>query len=288
MSSGRRYIFLKQITIGPSGMPRSSRLMISFETGTVSSTASDYPFADYSMVPGEDSILYHSARGICEYGPDSGTEKRIIPLSEYHAIIVKDGITVPFYSPNRKKVLVVSGTGGEYSAMVISGTKKSMLRGVSSAGEIFWIDNDRVLFRKGSMGDFSACIHDLRSGKSLALVTGSLNTNISYSPVAKVVTVLANQLLHLYDIRANSLLNCGIEGEDASFSPDGARFVTLISKKLMLTNIHSVKKNGYLQKKYAETLIRIYDNALKDPDSWNNTYTPEYIKKKIMVYRKLL
>ena len=281
-------MFLKQIIIGPSGMPRSSRLMISADTGTVSHTASDYPFADCSMVPGEDSILYHSVRGICEYNPDFKTEKRIIPLNQYRSIIVKEGVTIPCYSPNRKKVLVISGTGGEYNAMVISGTKKIMLRGVSSANEIFWIDNERVLFRKGSMGDFSACIHELGSGETQTLAAGSLNTNIRYSPIAKVVTVLVNQLLHIYDIRTNSLLNCGIEGEDASFSPDGTRFVTLISKKLMLTTVHSVKKNGYLQKKYAETLIRIYGDALKDSAAWNNTYTPEYIKKKIMVYRKLL
>ena len=287
MSQSGRYLFLKQLTIPPSGEPASRRIIIAAATGRKSVSPSSYPFMDFSIVPGSDSIIRHSASGIAEFDPDLGTERTILDLSAYRPVIAPNGVTIPYYSPNRKKLLVISGSGGEYGAQVFYRGNKSPVNGITSASEVFWLDNESIIFRVGSMGDFGARVLNVKTGRTDVIARGSLNTNIRFSPLPKIVSLLINQVLHIYDHRTGTLMNCGIEGEDASFSPDGIRFITLLSGKLLMTSLDTLKGSGHILKKNAASLTSLYREAEKNPRIWNNEFSREYIRKKISAYDRL-
>ena len=282
-----RYLFVKQLKHGPSGMPESFRIYINTALGTTKIEPSSYPFIDFSVSPDGDSILYHSPGGIVEFYPESKIKKTVTPLTRYKKILSSHGVTIPFMSPNRKKMLIISGDGGEYRAVLIRGGRKNYLNGITSASELYWLDNDTLLFRKGNMGNYSARIYNVTTGRSTVIVSGSLNTNIRYSPIPKRVSLLINQVLHVYDVRTGKLENCGIEGEDASFSFDGQTFTVLLYGKLFMTRLDTVKKMGFILENSARKIITLYKSLLKQERHWLNTYTPVYLRKKIKSYQDM-
>ncbi len=285
--NGQR-LFLKQLLVSARGTPVSRRLIIDTASGKTAASPSSYPFMDFSLGPAGDALVYHGASGVVEYNVSTAGEALVMPLGRYSAMVNGGGVTIPYYSPNKQKLLIVSGESGEYRALVLlKGDRSLSLQGVTSSTEVCWLDNDSLMFRGGAMGDYSVRIITLSDSASRVLATGSLNTNIRFSAIARLATFLVNQVLHVYDPASGEVFNCGIEGEDASFSPDGSRCVTLLSGRLFVTPIRSVRTGGYVIKKQAGRIIAVYDEALRDRKAWNNDFTPQYIKKKLAVYRRL-
>jgi hypothetical protein len=288
LSRNGRYLFIKQLKKNSSGMPVSMRIFVNTASGQKKIQPSDYPFIDFSLSPEGNSILYHSTQGIVEYFPESGIARTIMPYGKYKKIIRPLGVTIPYLSPNRKKMLVINGTGGDYRAVLIHKKRKKYITGITSATEIYWLDNRSLILRRGSIGNFSVYIYNINSGRQKLIAAHSLNTNICYSPIAKKASVLVNQVIHIFDARTGSLTNFGIEGEDASFSHDGNSFTLLLYKNLFITRINEIKRHELEIRNLAREILAIYKKLLNKPEMWLNEYSPAYLRKKIGIYKKIL
>jgi hypothetical protein len=282
-----RYLFIKRLYEGDQKMPRGATLVLDVYAKKIMTLDSVYPFLDFSLAPGGNSILAESADGIMEYFPDTGKKSRVLPRKEYEDIIQAGAPVIAYQSPNRKQIVVVSGSGGSYRGKLIAPGATGKVPGITSASELFWIDNTRLVYRTGYAGNFSVVLYDTAARKGAELLNNSLNTNIQFSMFPKIVSFLQDQVIHVYDIRRIEKVTIGLEGEDVSFSPDGNRFISLYLKKLFLTSMTTVKKKNIELAKTAKEISALYRNLLDARGDLANEYSPEYVRKKISIYSRL-
>jgi hypothetical protein len=102
-----------------------------------------------------------------------------------------------------------------------------------------------------------------------------------------MVSFLQDQIILIYDVRRNTIVNIGLEGEDVFFSPDGSRFISLYLKKLFINNVNMIKRKNMELVKITKQINILYKNLLELKNDWMNEYSPEYIRKKISVYSKI-
>jgi hypothetical protein len=171
---------------------------------------------------------------------------------------------------------------------MILGTKgNSIFDELSSSSEIFWIDNNRILFRAGYAGNYSIALLNYSANARKTILENSLNTNICFSPLPKIASFVDHQLINIYNISNNSITHIGLEGEDVYFSPNGLFFTSLLYKKLYISRIDYIKKYHEEILSYSNDIIAIYSQILANKSYWLNNFTPEYCKKKIVAYQKL-
>ncbi|MBN2158004.1 MAG: hypothetical protein JW807_01320 [Spirochaetes bacterium] len=286
-SASGKYLFVKRILAGADMVPRGETLVLNCGTRQITKIEPAYPFIDFSLAPGGDTILYESKEGIVEYFPETGVKRLEIRRREYASVATPGAPTIAYLSPNRKKTVVVSGSGGSYRSKIISRAGSLSLPGITSASEIHWIDNNLLVYRMGDAGNYSVNLYDTNARKSTLLTGNSLNTNIQFSVFPKLVAFLKDQVIHIYDARKKETVNTGLEGEDVSFSPDGNRFASLYLKKLFITGVATVSKKNAALTKLARQIQELYRVCLDSSGDLANEYSPEYIRKKIAVYRKM-
>lgn len=286
-SATGRHLFIKRLIEGNGSMPRGETQVLDVSAKKIITLDSVYPFLDFSLAPGGNSIFVETADGIAEYAPDTGSKKNVVRKRDYTDILQPGAPVIAYQSPNRRQLVVVSGSGGSYRGKIISSGTSLQLPGITSASEFFWIDNSLLVYRKGYAGNFSVNLYDTASRKSTELLNNSLNTNIQFSVYPKIISFLQDQVIHAYDIRRAEHSTIGLEGEDVSFSPDGNRFVSLYLKKLFLTSMANVKKKNIELAKTAKEIMALYRNLLDARGDLANEYSPEYIRKKISVYSKI-
>ena len=283
-SAGGSHLFIKRLVEVPGSVPRGETLILNVATKKISVLNSTYPFIDFSVAPGGNSIMYESGEGIVEYIPETESRRVTIRRPEYADIARAGDPVIAHLSPNGKKAVIVSGSGGSYRSKMTAAGATWVLPDVTSATELYWLDNSQLVYRKGASGNYSVCLYDAVSRQSTILLDNSLNTNIQYSAYPKIITFLKDQVIRVYDVRKHAIINTCLEGEDASFSPDGNRFITLYLKKLFITGITSViKKNTELTKK-AKEIVVLYEGILGNGNELSNEYSGEYVKKKISAY----
>lgn len=285
--AGGKYLFVKRIVAGGDSVPRGETLVLNCASKQITKLESAYPFIDFSLAPGGASILYESKEGIVEFYPETGAKRLGIKRSDYASIATPGAPTIAYLSPNRKKTVLVSGSGGSYRSKIIANERSSPLPGITSASEIYWIDNNLLVYRMGDAGNYSVNLFDASNGKSTVLMGNSLNTNIQFSPYPKLVSFLKDQVIHIYDARKKETVNTGLEGEDVSFSPDGNRFASLYLKKLFVTGVATVTKKNSELAKIARQIQEIYKACIDAGGDLANEYSPEYIRKKIAVYGRM-
>jgi len=286
-SANGRYLFFKRLVGEEGAMPRGETQVLDVYAKKAAVLESVYPFLDFSVAPGGNSILMESAEGIMEYFPDTGKKSRVLQRKEYADIVQPGAPIVAYQSPNRKQVVVVSGSGGSYRGKLIASGSAWRIPGITSASEIFWIDNSSLVYRTGYAGKFSVVMYDTTARKGTDLLNNSLNTNIQFSVFPKIISFLQDQVIHAFDIRRVEKITIGLEGEDVSFSPDGNRFISLYLKKLFITSMATVKKKNIELAKTAKEISALYRNLLDARGDMANEYSPEYIRKKISIYGKL-
>jgi hypothetical protein len=283
-SSGGSHLFMKRLVEVPGSVPRGETLVLNVSSKKISVLESTYPFIDFSLAPGGNSILYETRDGIIEYVPENDARRMTVRRSEY-ADMARSGEPVMAYlSPNGKKSVIVSGSGGSYRSKMTASGASWVLPGVTSATELYWLDNNQLVYRTGSSGNYSVCLYDAVSRQSKVLLDNSLNTNIQYSAYPKIITFLKDQVIRVYDVKKKEMVNTCLEGEDSSFSPDGNRFISLYLKKLFITGITSVKKKNTELTKKAKEITALYQNLLETGKDLSNEYSQEYIRKKISAY----
>lgn len=287
--SGRgRYVYLKRFVSDRGIIPRPGMVIIDIAAGRVIERKSNFPFLDFSVAAGSDALYYETKRGIVEYHPGGGEGRMMIPRAEYGDIAVSDNPSVGYLSPNLQRALVVNGGGGSYRAKLVRTANPVVIKGITSGSEIHWLDNNRVAYRKGWTGNFSAVLYAINTGKSYPLVRQSFNTNLSYSNNGKNLAILKDQVIMLHDLATGMTTSTGLEGEDLSFDPHGRYFTSLLFKKLFVVGIGTVHNRRIELQRAWKTIAQVYESIRNDSSAFENEYSSEYVKRKIALYRSLL
>jgi len=282
-----RYVYLKRMTAA-SGVTKGETIAFDITRKKAAALPSGYLFIDFSVVPGTDAILMQGDEGLIEYHPETGRRSLVVKKNEYSSIEQAGGIVVGYTSPNRQKMLLVGGSGGSYRALLRTADGVRPLPRVTSATEIAWLDNDRIVFRSGSTGGYAVTIYRVSDGKSRDFVTHSLNTNITFSLYPKLLTCLNNQLITIYDVRKDTWMETGLEGEDVAFTPDGTWCSAIFLKQLFIMNINTVAKKRLEIAVVGRRIHDTYRQLLESRRDHRNTYSAWYIKRKIESYRAFI
>ena len=282
-----RYLIMKRLIQREEIIPRGERVLIDIESNKQSVVKTRSPFADFSLAVNGASLLYESRRGIVVRKLDSGIERLLLRRKRYADIITSKNPSIAYISPNRRKILVINGAGGIYRGKLVEGASRQV-SGISSATEIFWINNRSFIFRRGSVGNYSAILYDTDIRRKKVLLRNSLNTNLFYSYHAKILSLLKDQIIILYFIAQNRLVNTGVEGEDISFDPGGRFFTTLLCRKLFVLNLQNVIRRRIELRRTWSSLLNLYQQLEGKSEDFENEFSVYYIKRKATMYRKLL
>jgi 5'(3')-deoxyribonucleotidase len=288
VSPNGKYCVIKRIIMKSNSIPAGDTTQLNLVSKKMKKLEPAFPFIDFSLSPGGNSILYGTRKGIVEHFPESGIKNIILKRTEYVGIVKAGSPTIAYLSPNRKKILVINGSGGLYRSKLLLKNKSRTISGISSGSEIFWIDNRYLVYRGGQIGSFSAILYDTKKGRSRKILSGSLNTNIYFSRYPKIISMLKDQLIQVYSFREQKMIYTGMEGEDIHFSPDGNRFISLFLNKLFITNLTTMTRSSIEKRKVQSQILNIYQDLLTENKDWANRYSKQYIRRKIAVYRKVV
>jgi hypothetical protein len=288
ISSNGRYLFLKRLREVENSVPRGETLVLDLTSKNIRTLETGFPFIDFSVAPGGNTLLFENKDGIAEYSPETGSIRVRVKKSEYAGIVSPGAPSIAYLSPNGMKILIVNGSGGSYRSLQIAYGTAMAVPGMTSATELCWLDNNILIYRTGGTGSYSVSRYETTTQKSAILLENSLNTNIQFSLFPKIVSFLKDQVIHVYDVRGNNIINTGIEGEDVVFSPDGNRFISLYLKRLFCTGITAVYKKNIELTKNAKQIIGLYQNILDSRKELANDYSSEYIRRKMEVYGRIL
>jgi hypothetical protein len=280
------YVYLKRLRMVEGMVVRGETLAVDLKTKKISMLEPSSPFIDFSLTPEGRGILYETKPGIVEYCTETKVKNLIMKKSAYADIVRSGYPTIACLSPNRKKMVLVNGSGGTYRAKIFAFGIPRRLIGISSSSELFWINNNQFVYRKGFAGNYSVHVYDASAHRSWVLDRDSLNTNIRFSNLAKMVSFLHDQLIQIYDMRRNQIIRTGLEGEDVLFSPDGSRFISIFLKRLFITNVYFVQKKFTEIAGVSKQIIRLYKIFHDSQGDWTNDFSQEYLRRKISVYNR--
>lgn len=284
---GGRYLLVKRLVLHNDGIPRGNGICFDLRTGRKTPLPGQYPFMNFTMAPSGNSVFIENKSGIAELDLNTGLTVEFLAREKYERIMVPDSPVMAFPSPNRAKVLVISGSGGTYRGVLISDRKSVPLNAITSPAEVFWVSNSEFVYRGGGTGNFSVALYDTSTGQTRKLLDNSLSTSIAYSQTAKVLSFLSDQVINIYRLREKQLFITGLEGDDVSFSPDGNRFVSLMNRRLFLTGLSDLmRRHGDLKQTHTE-LADLYESLIREGASWENEYSPTYLRRKAALYRRL-
>lgn len=280
-------LFLVKTFVAQNGFPKTKTLIINLRNKTVRTLDATQGDITATLSPSGDSVFIERKNGINEYDPYANQYRLVLPTSRYFEIASKGVSAAAFFSPDRQSAICLCGSGGKYRAKLIVGKNSFIMDDITSTSELYWLNNNEIVYRSGFPGSFNAQIKNIRTGKNTLLVAGSLNTNIKYSQVSRSISYLHDQVITVYDLPNSLQYITGLEGEDVDFTPDGQRFASLYLKKLFITTIHTIKTKNIELKRIFCQISDEYSRAIKSREDWMNEYTPQYLNRKLQVYKKL-
>lgn len=255
---------------------------------TVIKKSSPYYFLDYTLLPGSDSILLYAGRGLVRFSPEGGEKELLFTPDRYRELQRSGEAVLAFISPDNRKHLFVTGSGGSYDARLVTSSVSSGVPGISSASDLCWIDNNRFAYCGGSAGEYSVNIYDSSAAKKAVLVSGTLNPDINFSREAGILTYLDNQMIILFTVREFRGKSTGLEGEEVYFSPDGRKFTSIYRGRLYVTSLNMLQKNRIAVRGNAEKILSMYKSAMTKKQVWLNDYSKNYIEKKYKLYENFI
>ncbi|HNX57833.1 MAG TPA: hypothetical protein PKK43_01950, partial [Spirochaetota bacterium] len=111
--------------------------------------------------------------------------------------------------------------------------------------------------------------------------------NFSYCPANGLFAALEDGSLTLRSPRTGLSELYPLEGDDPSFSPSGNSIALLYTGKLFIVNREVMKKHLFEMRRTAAKILSLYIDLKADKSLWENEFTPEYLDRKIALYRKL-
>jgi len=287
-SSDGSFIALKRLIQKDSIVPDGETVIYTFRTGKTRVLPSPTGFLDFDIPEGTPSLVFEAREGIVEYYPDSGRTRLLMEKRRYAGMAVQGGTTLALLSPDRGHTLVISGGGGNYSARLFGERASFAVPGVGSATETFWLDSHTLAFRGGSPGSYSVHRYDIRKKTSTTLLASSLNTAMTFSRHASILSFLNDQLICLHSAPVNRTLLTGLEGEEVSLSPNGNRFISILNGRLFIVTIDCIGKNEILLRRSWAAILATYRELSLDKRHWENEYSLDYIRRKIRLYSTLI
>ena len=287
LSQNGHFLFLKNLLINGDKI-RNELLIVNLRKNTIHTRPSNTVLTDFTISHYGDSIYYETKRGICQYFPDERREKLLYPRDLYSHLFSSEYNTLVYISPMDDKVLFLNGGGSNYKAYLYHKNNFSRVKGITSAREIAWIDNNHFTYRSGYMGNYSVFVFNSITKNRFNLVKRSLNTNITQTPYDNYITFLQDGIISYYYKSNNMLRFIPVEGEDTLFSPAGNYFLTLYNNHLFLTNLSSISKNKRRLNENARDILNQYKIIQADHSVQQNSYSPNYLRKKIEIYIKIM
>ncbi len=288
VNNNGKYIIIKRLIQKDNLIPEGQLLILDTGTCEITANPTPYAFLDFSIPNAGNTIIYEKKNKIVEYHLDIKRSFTLLEKASYADIIVSKNPSFALLSPDRNKILVINGNGGYYKCKLIDKDRTFNIDGLSSSSEIYWIDNDRLIYRKGSAGDFSVVMFHIKNKKEKMLLSRSFNTNITFTPHPMKAAFLREQIINIYDFRKNIIINTGIEGEDVSFSPNGNKFISLLYKKLFIIDTVTINKKTIELKRSWNDILSLYKGIKLNNHEFTNEYSFFYLTRKIDAYNDLI
>ncbi len=289
VSPNGRFIVLKRLIQTSSIIPDNEIVIVDIESGNIRKFKSSSVFLDFTISPEGSSVVFEKGSRIEELFPDTGMRRELLTEKYYKDIKISGNPTLAHISPDRQKLLIINGSGGNYRAKILwtGNNGQVFINGITSLSEIFWLDNFTIAYRKGYAGNYSVVLYDLRSNKTRIILERSFNTNICYSAYPEIISFLKEQVIYLFDISKGKIINTGIEGEDIFFAPNGNQFASLLFKKLFIVNYTTLQRKRIELKRSWKSIYLLYRNLVNKKDEHENQYSRLYLNRKADIYRKL-
>ena len=286
--SGGSWAYIKMMVPGKDIVPDYVLCVVDLRSGTVQRYPSKHLFIDYAVSRYGESFVTEEGNVLTERFPATGRTLSLLNRAQYGSVARKDALLAGFPSPDARRILVLSGGGGNYDAAVFeNGRKTFAVEGVSSAAELLWIDNQRLAYREGSPGHFTVKIFNCADGSAMSLGGPTMNTNISFSQYNNLLTFLSDGAVSFYHVRSGAQEIYPLEGEDVAFAPGGNIFCTLYGGRLFIVQREMMKSRSVELRRAAQKILGLYRELLKTPGDFENIYSREYIRRKIDLYAKL-
>ena len=283
-----RHIVIKRMVRRRSIVPDNELYVYYLPTGRSYQVSSNSIFRDFSVAPEGNSMFHETGRGIEELTLFSKVRRIAVPKRHYSLIVATDNPSVACFSPGRNRYIVMNGGGGRYKGILFGTGSASILKGITSPGEFFFVDNNTIAYRKGYTGYFFVALRNLLTGRETRFGYPSLNTSLNYSVAPGILSFTKDQMIQLYVMSEKKLFHAGIEVEDVSFSADGVNFTALICNRLFIVNRHSLTRRRIGLRRSWRNILRIYRELKTRPGDMDNEFSAQYIGRKISIYSELL
>ena len=288
VSADGRHIIIKRMVRRNSVVPDNELFVYYIPAGRSYRLASNTLFMDFSLAPEGNSMFRETGKGIEELALFSKVRRIAVPKIQYSLIVSTDNPSVAYFSPGRNRYIVMNGGGGRYRGILFGAGRASIIKGITSPKEFFFVDNNTIACRKGYTGHFFVALKNLLTGREERFAYPSLNTSLYYSRVPGILSFTKDQMIQLYMPNEKRLLNTGIEGEDVSFSTDGVHFTALICSRLFIVNRHNLIRKRIGLRRSWRNIMRMYRELESRPGDMDNEFSAQYIGRKISIYSELL
>ncbi len=278
------FLYTKTLDYNDEAEAVSETLAINTGSGEVQRIRSGFLFLDFTLHPSGSGLVHQTAQGIVKTDSFTGDSRLVYSKDIFSGLSSGGDPVLAFISPDGKKTVFVSGSGGAYKSKIVTSSGEVSLNGVSSSTDLKWIDNSRFIYRSGGGGNYSVRVYNLASGKSTELLSGTLNPDINFSEIPGLITCLDNQIITVISRDLKWRVVTGIEGEESYFSPDGRKFTSIYLGRLYVNSLNLVEKYRIEIRRNGEDLIKLYRKAAETKSVWESDYSPEYINKKIKQY----
>lgn len=288
MTRSGNFLYVKILYYNDDAAAVSETVTVNIYSSELRRERSGHLFLDFTLHPSGNCIVHQTDRGIVGTDVITGSARIIAGRDLYGDLSTGDDPVLAFISPDEKKTVFITGNGGSYRARLVTPSGKADISGISSNTDLRWIDSSRFIYRSGGGGDYSVRVYDAAAGKSVELISGTMNPGIIYSEIPGLITCLDNQAITVISRDLKKRIDTGIEGEDTYFSPDGRKFTSIYLGRLYVNSLNMIEKYRIEIRRSASAVSALYREAAEAKEIWQNDYTAEYIRKKIRQYDRFL
>ena len=283
-----RYAYMTLLDQGKGIVPESFFVTVDLRSGNVKKYPSRSVFVDYGVTRYGESFIREEGDGLVETFPDMMKKRTVLSRSQYAAYVKKNRAVIAVPSTDFRRVLVLSGEGGSYDAAVFEdGRMTGRIDGVGSCVDLCWIDNKSIAFRHGAPGLYGVRLYSCVDGTTSRIGAPTMNTNLSYSEYNGLLSYLTDGALTFCRVSGGEPEIWPLEGEDVSFAPGGNSFCILYGGRLFIVQRETMKSRAVELRRCAVKVLSVYRDLAGSPQDWENSFSRDYIARKIALYERL-